>query len=95
MTFATVALAELAFVFSVRSPRTAAWRGPRNHSLLASVALSTLFVMTTIYVGPVRELFGTASLGATEILVVLALSLLPAGVVELAKAARRHAGSSP
>ncbi len=37
MTFATVALAELAFVFSVRSPRTAAWRGPRNRLLLASV----------------------------------------------------------
>ena len=44
MTFATVALAELAFVFSVRSPRTAAWRGPRNPSLVASVVLSSAFL---------------------------------------------------
>ncbi len=93
MTFATVALAELAFVFCVRSPREAAWRGPRNRSLLASVALSTLFVLTTIYVAPARDLFGTAPLGSVELMIVLALSLLPAGVVELAKAARRHAGS--
>ena len=89
MTFATVALAELAFVFSVRSPRSAAWRGPRNRSLLASVALSTLFVMTTIYVGPMRALFGTAPLDATQLLIVVVLALLPAGLVELAKAARR------
>ena len=92
MTFATVALAELAFVFSVRSPRTAAWRGPRNRSLAASVALSTAFVMSTIYLAPFHEPFATVSLSAIELGIVLVLSLLPAGVVELAKAARRHAG---
>ena len=89
MTFATVALAELAFVFSVRSPRTAAWRGPRNPSLVASVVLSSAFLASTIYVGPLHEVFATVSLGATELGIVLALSLLPAAAVELGKAVRR------
>jgi len=90
MTFATVALAELAFVFSVRSARSAAWRGPRNPSLRASVALSTVFVMSTLYVGPVRELFGTSPLDPTELGIVVVLSLVPTAVVELTKAVRRH-----
>ena len=93
MTFATVALAELAFVFSVRSPRSAAWRGPRNRSLLVSVALSTAFVVGSIYVAPLHELFATVSLGATELGIVVALALAPAVAVELVKAARRRWGS--
>ena len=92
MTFATVALAELAFVFSVRSPRTAAWHGPRNRSLLASVALSTAVVMSTIYLAPFHALFATVSLSAMELGIVAVLSLVPAVAVELAKAARRGWG---
>ena len=93
MTFATVALAELAFVFSVRSPRTAAWRGPRNRSLVASVALSTAFVMSTIYLAPIHELFATVSLGCDRARDRRrARSRCPAGAVELAKAARRRWG---
>ena len=90
MTFATVALAELAFVFSVRSPRTAAWHGPRNLGLLASVALSATFVMCLIYVAPLHNAFATVSLGVSELGIVLALSLLPAAAVELAKSMRRR-----
>ena len=92
MTFATVALAELAFVFSVRSPRTAAWHGPRNRLLLTSVALSTAFVLGAIYLAPLHELFATVSLGTTELGIVFVFSLLPAVAVELVKAARRRWG---
>ena len=90
MTFATVALAELVFVFSVRSPRTAAWRGPRNPALAASVVLSTTFLACVIYLAPLHGAFATVSLGVFELGVVLALSLLPAAAVELVKAARRR-----
>jgi Ca2+-transporting ATPase len=90
MTFATVALAELAFVFSVRSPLSAAWRGPRNRLLLAGVAFSTAFVAGTIYLAPLHEPFGTVSLGATELGIVLGLAVIPAVAVELGKAARRR-----
>jgi Ca2+-transporting ATPase len=92
MTFATVALAELAFVFSVRSPRTAAWGGPRNRALAASVALSTAFVLSTIYLAPFHAPFATVSLTATELGIVAVLSLFPAVAVELAKLARRGWG---
>src|SRR5215213_78963 len=40
MAFATIALAELRFVFSTRSPHARAWRGPRNPVLVVSVVLS-------------------------------------------------------
>ena len=89
MTFATVALAELVFVFSVRSPQ-AAWRGARNPALLASVAISAAFVACLIYVEPLHGAFGTVSLGASELGFVLALAVLPTVVVELAKAVRRR-----
>ena len=40
MAFATVAFAELALVFSLRSPVSAAWEAPRNLYLVGSVVLS-------------------------------------------------------
>ena len=89
MTFATIALAELVFVFSVRSPR-AAWHGPRNRALVGSVVLSAAVLATTIYLAPLHAAFATVSLGATELAIVLALSVLPAAAVELAKAVRRR-----
>lgn len=92
MTFATVALAELAFVYSARSPRTPAWRGPRNRALLASVALSTMFVVSSIYLAPLHGLLATVSLGAAELGIVLALSAIPAAAIELTKLARRRWG---
>ena len=68
----------------------AAWRGPRNPALVASVVLSSAFLASTIYVGPLHEVFATVSLGATELGIVLALSLFPAAAVELVKAVRRR-----
>ena len=45
MAFATVALAELALVFSLRSPIRAAWEAPRNMYLVGSVVLSAALVI--------------------------------------------------
>jgi Ca2+-transporting ATPase len=89
MTFATIALAELVFVFSVRSPLPA-WRGPRNRALFGSVVLSAAVLALTIYLPPLHSAFATVSLGADELAIVLALSVLPTAAVELAKAVRRR-----
>ena len=55
MAFATVAFAELALVFSLRSPIRAAWEAPRNLYLIGSVVLSAALVLVAVYVpGPER-----------------------------------------
>lgn len=92
MAFATIALAELVFVFSTRSPRAPAWRGPRNPALVASVVLSAAVVALVVYLTPVQDAFGTVSLGARELGLVLGLSALPTALVELAKALSRRRG---
>ena len=66
---------------------------PAQPSLLVSVALSTAFVVSSIYVVPLHDLFATVSLGATELGIVVALALAPAVAVELVKSARRRWGS--
>ena len=90
MAFATIALAELLFVFSTRSPHAAAWHGPRNPVLVVSVVLSAALVALVVYLTPVQEAFGTVSLGARELALVLGLAALPTALVELAKAVRRR-----
>jgi Ca2+-transporting ATPase len=90
MAFATVGLAELAFVFSCRSPIAAPWRLPRNSYLTVSVAASLLLLALTIYL-PAHGALGTVALGPLEVCVVVGLALIPFAAVELAKATlRRH-----
>jgi Ca2+-transporting ATPase len=89
MAFATIALAELILVFSVRTPNRPAWRGSRNAALLVAVIGSAVVVAAAIYLPAARELAGTEALGPLELGLVLALSLAPALLVEVAKAARR------
>jgi Ca2+-transporting ATPase len=93
MAFATIALAELAFVFSVRSPTAAAWRGQRNPLLLAAVAASALVVAVLVYLPPAQLLFGTEALAPPQLAVVALLALLPTVLVEAWKAVRRRARS--
>jgi P-type Ca2+ transporter type 2C len=92
MAFATIALAELLFVFSTRSPHAPAWRGPRNPVLVVSVVLSAALVALIVYLTPVQGAFGTVSLGARELVLVLGLAALPTALVELAKSVRRRRG---
>ena len=85
MAFATLALSELAIVFSVRSPHRPAWREPRNRILLGSVAGSA--AVLALALGPGREPFGTVGLEPVLLLIVLVLALLPAAALEAGKAA--------
>lgn len=89
MSFATVAFAELIFVFAIRSVRSAAWRVPRNPHLTAGVLLSALLVLLVVYVPALHGPFATAPLGASALAVVFGLALLPFGFIEAAKASAR------
>ena len=89
MAFATIALAELALVFSFRSTVDSAWRGPRNASLAWSVLVSILVVALALYVPSLAEALGTTPLDAPELGIVVALALLPAALFEAVKALRR------
>ena len=87
--YATIALAELVFVFSCRAELRAAWRLPRNGHLELAVAGSLALLLATIYIPALHGPFGTVSLSATELVIVLALAVVPAVVAESAKAAVR------
>lgn len=89
MAFATIAFAELLFVFSIRSLDAPAWRGSRNLALTISVLASAALVLLLIYVPVLRGPFGTEALGAAELGLVFAFALLPAALVEVAKVLRR------
>ena len=95
MAFATIALAELVFVFSIRSTDAPAWRGPRNAALTWSVLASALLVALVIYLPALPEPFGTHALSPVELAVVAVLALVPAALVESVKARRRWDRSEP
>jgi Ca2+-transporting ATPase len=90
MAFATVALAELVFVFSIRSATAPAWRGEPNPALTWSVAASVALVALLVYVPAFHDPFGTEPLGALELVLVLLLAALPALLLESVKALRRR-----
>lgn len=94
MAFATIAFAELIFVFSIRSPRAPAWRAPGNAALVASVLASAALLLLAIYAPPLREPLGTEALDLVELGVVTGLALLPATIVEAVKALRRRGRST-
>ena len=85
--YATIALAELVFVFSCRSELRPAWRLPRNRHLEAAVLGSLGLLLATVYVPALHAPFGTVSLTPDELAVVLLLAVIPALVAEGAKAA--------
>ena len=92
MAFATVAFAELALVFSLRSPIRAAWEAPRNMYLIGSVVLSAALVLVTMYVPALNESLETVALGADELGIVVVLSLVPFLCVEAGKGLFRRVG---
>ena len=90
MAFTTIAVAELAFVFSCRSVEEAAWRVPANRHLIGGVLLSLALLAATLYVPPLHEPFGTVSLGPVELAAAVALATVPFLAVELGKWLRRR-----
>ena len=91
MAFATLALAELVLVFSIRSGAAPLHRAPRNGRLLAAVAASAV-VLALVRLRPAAAATrsDTVPLGLEEIAVVVALALTPALVAEAVKAVGRR-----
>jgi P-type Ca2+ transporter type 2C len=92
MAFATVAFAELALVFSLRSPVHAAWEAPRNPYLVGSVILSALIVLGAVYLPVLNDPLGTVALDVSQLAVVCGLAVVPFVCVELGKALQRRFG---
>jgi Ca2+-transporting ATPase len=90
MAFSTLAIAELILVFSIRSGDSLAWRAPRNPFLLASVLVSFVLLVLTIYIDPLRDAFDTERLGIAAVAVVAGLSIAPSALTEAVKAVRRR-----
>jgi P-type Ca2+ transporter type 2C len=88
MAFATVALAELAFVFSLRTLDAPPWKAPPNPTLIGSVLASAAVLLAAIYTPALRPMFGTVALAPVELLVVAVLALVPTLLVEAVKAQR-------
>jgi Ca2+-transporting ATPase len=92
MAFTTIAFAELALVFSLRSPVRAAWEAPRNLYLVASVVLSAAVVLVALYMPALNDPLGTVPLDPSELGVVAALAVVPFLCVELGKTLSRRFG---
>ena len=84
MAFATIALAELALVFSVRSPIRPAWEAPRNTYLLASVVLSAALVGRPVRTA-LNEPLGTVPLDVFELTLAAVPAVAPFVRVELGR----------
>jgi P-type Ca2+ transporter type 2C len=92
MAYATIALTELAIVYSLRSETAPAWGGPRNRRLAAAVAGSATVVFASIYVPAANDLLGTVRLEAPLAAAAVLLALTPLACAEAWKAvvARRR-----
>jgi Ca2+-transporting ATPase len=90
MAFATLALAELVLVFSIRSPWRAAWQERGNALLVAAAIASAAALVASIAVPALRAPLGTVMLDLDAALVVAGLAVVPAGCVEVGKALRRR-----
>ncbi|HEX5468717.1 MAG TPA: cation-transporting P-type ATPase [Gaiellaceae bacterium] len=88
--FATIALAELVLVFSVRSRLEHAWREPRNPYLFGGVVVSAVIVAVALYVPWARDALDTVALDLDELGVAAGFALVPAVGVELLKGAVRR-----
>jgi Ca2+-transporting ATPase len=88
--FATLALAELLLVFSIRAGSKPFHRASRNPLLLGAVLGSFAIVALIVYLPAAHGAFGTTSLGSGLAALVVALALAPALAAETAKAVRRR-----
>jgi Ca2+-transporting ATPase len=88
MAFATLALSELALVFTLRSPAEQAWRLPVNHALVWSALGSALLVIGAVYTPQAQPALATTALPPLAALLCGVLALVPFAAVETAKALR-------
>jgi calcium-translocating P-type ATPase len=95
MAFATIALAELALVFAMRSTALPAWKAPPNPYLAGAVALSAAVVALAVYLPLLHEPLGTVSLTGRQLGLVALLALIPFAGVETAKLVFARTGRTP
>lgn len=88
--FATIALAELVLVFSMRSRLEPAWRAPRNQYLFAGVGLSLAIVGLTLFLPWLGEPLGMVPPSPAELALIIGLAVTPAIAVEALKGAVRR-----
>ncbi len=89
MAFASIALAELVLVFSLRSDTLPAWQAPANRYLVAGSGLSATIVVLALYLPALHGALGTVSLSGRDLALVVLLALIPAAGTELIKTGRR------
>jgi calcium-translocating P-type ATPase len=90
MAFATVALAELALAFSLRSTRLPPWHQPVNALLVHACVISAAVVAVIVYLPATHQVLGTAALSSPHAALVAALALVPVAVAESAKYLRNR-----
>jgi len=85
MAYATLSLAEILVIFSLRTTTTAAWQGARNPELLATVVGSAGVLAVSIYLPSANTLLGTVPLSMAQLASVGVLGLVPIVLTELWK----------
>jgi Ca2+-transporting ATPase len=92
MVFAVLCFLQLGHVMAIRSERQSLFTQGifSNRALLASVLLSFVLQLATIYIPSLNPLFRTQPLSAGEFLAVAVLSAVVFAAVELEKLARRR-----
>ena len=89
MAFTTLVLAQLAYVYAVRTDGPC-WRGPANRLLALSVVGSTLFTFAALAISPLQDALDLVPLSASQVLASCGLALLPLLGAEIAKAIQRR-----
>ena len=91
MAFVTLVLAQLAYVYGVRTDRPC-WRAPGNRLLVLATLGSAAFTFAALAIEPLADAPDLTTLSAVQVLASAALALLPLGGVEIAKATGASSG---
>jgi Ca2+-transporting ATPase len=96
MAFMTLTLAELSRAYSFRSQTRNFWRiDPRtNPSLLGALLVSGAIAVSTVLVGPLQGVFGTAWLSGRQWGIAIGCSLIPFAAFETWKAFNKSSNKS-
>jgi len=91
MAFLTLVLAQLAYVYAVRTDGPC-WRAPGNRLLVLATLGSAAFTGAALAIEPLADALDLMALSALQLLASTALALAPLAGVEIAKALRRSGG---
>ncbi len=96
ITFAAIVACQIGTAFAARTDRASLFTIGvfSNPLLLAGIAFELAFTGAVIYVPLLQDVFNTASLGLTQLIVIAPFPVLVWGVDELARWIRRHRGET-